>query len=180
MKDVIWGILVIILLLLYFSAKKRTAKRPKKPESYTEAPSLVKEQKEELPIQGAYNKCWMFSYNEKDAYRKLKPIAEELGYTVFAKVRLLDLLEPVKGIPRYKTYFYKIQAKHVDFVLCDQKLVARHIIELDDSSHNIPERQIRDKFVDEVFKSVGYNIIHVEAINDSIRNQLNIREKAST
>lgn len=178
MKNIIWGILVIILLLLYFSIKKRTTKPPS--ENHIECSKPVKEQKEELPIQGAYNKCWMFSYNEKDAYRKLKPIAEELGYTVFAKVRLLDLLEPVKGIPKYKTYFYKIQAKHVDFVLCDQKLVARHIIELDDSSHDIPERQIRDKFVDEVLKSVGYNIIHVEAINDSIRNQLNIREKAST
>lgn len=180
MKDIIWGILVIVLLLLYFSAKKRTTKPPKQSENHIKSPKPVKEQKEELPIQGAYNKCWMFSYNEKDAYRKLKPIAEELGYTVFAKVRLLDLLEPVKGIPRYKTYFYKIQAKHVDFVLCDQKLVARHIIELDDSSHDNQERQIRDKFVDEVLKSVGYNIIHVKAINDSIRNQLSIRGKAST
>ncbi len=125
-----------------------------------------------LPIQGAYQKAWLFSYNEKDAYTKLKPIAEELGYTVFAKVRLLDLLEPVKGNPKYKTYLYKVQAKHVDFVLCDAKLVARIIIELDDSSHDTEKRKERDAFVDEVVQSVGYKIIHVRAIDETIREKI--------
>jgi len=174
MKYIIWGILAIIFLLLFFSIKKRKTPHSEQSEIHTVPQNLVNQ---ELPIQGAYTKCWMFSYNEKDAYRKLKPIAEELGYTVFAKVRLLDLLEPAKGIPKYKTYFYKIQAKHVDFVLCDQKLVARHIIELDDSSHDREERQTRDKFVDKVLKSVGYNIIHVKSVDESIKRQLLIREK---
>lgn len=128
--------------------------------------------KEELSIKGAYKKSWMFSYHEKDAYFRLKPIADELGYIVFAKVRLLDLLEPIKGSHKYKTYFYKIQAKHVDFVLCDQKLVARYIIELDDNSHNTPERQERDKFVNEVTESVGYKIIHTKSINDTLKQQI--------
>lgn len=126
-----------------------------------------------MPIKGAYQRNWLFSYNEKDAYQKLKPIAEELGYTVFAKVRLLDLVTPVKGNPKYKTYFYKVQAKHVDFVLCDEKLVARCVIELDDKSHDTEERQKRDSFVDEVLKSVGYKIIHTRAITDDLKKQIN-------
>ena len=84
----------------------------------------------------------------------------------------MDILEPVKGNPKYKTYFYKVQAKHVDFVLCDEKLVARYIIELDDSSHDSASRKNRDDFVDKVVTSVGYKIIHVRAITDDIRNQL--------
>lgn len=160
-KIMIIALFVIIGVAYLFS-------KTKQPEKETE-PSKAKD---EPPIQGAYQKAWLFSYNEKDAYAKLKPIAEELGYTVFAKVRLLDLLEPVKGNKKYKTYFYKIQAKHVDFVLCDAKLVARYIIELDDSSHDTKQRQERDAFVDEVVQSVGYQILHVRAIDETIKEKL--------
>lgn len=160
---IIFLTVAVIFLLL---KKPRTAKSDSEME-----PALSKEPKT-LPIAGAYQKRWLFSYNEKDAYNKLKPIADELGLTVFAKVRLLDLLEPTKGNPKYKTYFYKVQAKHVDFVLCDEKLIARYVIELDDSSHDTEDRKKRDSFVDEVVTSVGYKIIHVRAITDDIKNQL--------
>lgn len=163
---VILLVLCVIVGAIYFMQKASTAKTKG---VRNEAEPDKAEAKEPLPIQGAYQKAWMFTYNEKDAYAKLKPIAEELGYTVFAKVRLLDLLEPVKGTKKYKTYFYKIQAKHVDFVLCDEKLVARYIIELDDNSHNAESRKQRDEFVDEVVQSVGYQIIHVRAIDETIR-----------
>lgn len=159
----------IIILAVIISVAYILGELAKKPKQTAESD---KAEAKEIPIQGAYQKAWLFSYNEKDAYTKLKPIAEELGYTVFAKVRLLDLLEPVKGNPKYKTYFYKIQAKHVDFVLCDAKLVARYIIELDDSSHDTKERQERDKFVDEVVQSVGYKVIHVRAIDETIREKI--------
>ena len=106
----------------------------------------------------------MFTYNEKDAYRKLLEIVTPMGYTVFAKVRLFDLVEPIKQNPKYKTFLYKIQAKHVDFVICDQKLVAKYIIELDDNSHNSESRKVRDQFVDTVLESTGYKILHTKAI----------------
>lgn len=157
-------VLVVIIGIVYILGE--LTKKPKNMEGQENAKAKG------LPIQGAYQKAWLFSYNEKDAYNKLKPIAEELGYTVFAKVRLLDLLEPVKGNPKYKTYFYKVQAKHVDFVLCDAKLVARYIIELDDSSHDSEKRKERDAFVDEVVQSVGYKIIHVRAVDEAIREQI--------
>lgn len=162
---------VILVLALIFGAIYVIFGNKAKTQSQTAEESKAETEKT-LPIQGAYQKSWLFSYNEKDAYAKLQPIAEELGYTVFAKVRLLDLLEPVRGNPKYKTYLYKIQAKHVDFVLCDAKLVARYIIELDDSSHDTAKRKERDAFVDEVVQSVGYQIIHVRAIDESIRQQI--------
>lgn len=164
--DAILAIIAIALLVLFLRQRTETKK------AKSAAPTAEPETLQELPIKGAYQKNWLFTYNEKDAYNKLKPIAQELGYTVFAKVRLLDLLEPVKGNPKYKTYFYKIQAKHVDFVLCDEKLIARYIIELDDSSHNAADRKKRDEFVDQVVTSVGYKIIHVRAITDAIKEQL--------
>lgn len=57
-------------------------------------------------------------------------------------------------------------------MLCDQKLVAKYIIELDDSSHDREDRKRRDEFVDEVITSVGYKIIHVRAITDDLKEQL--------
>lgn len=129
-------------------------------------------EKQNLPIEGAYKPKWLFSYNEKDAYHKLKEIADQIDYYVFAKVRLLDLVEPIHGNPKYKTHFYKIQAKHVDFVICDQKLVARCIIELDDRSHAKKERKERDDFVDAVLSSTGYQIIHTYGITPEITKQI--------
>ena len=120
----------------------------------------------------AYQKKWMFSYNEKDAFFKLKAIADECGYFVFAKVRLFDLLEPTKNHPKKKTNLYKIQAKHVDFVICDSKLVARCIVELDDNSHKSEVRKERDQFVDSVLEGVGYTVIHTLGINDSVKEQI--------
>lgn len=166
-----YAIIVFIILLVADLAKRRS-KPTAKPEAEPETPMTPEDTSPTLAIRGAYQKKWLFSYNEKDAYKKLKPIADELGLTIFAKVRLLDLLEPKKGIEKYKTYFYKVQAKHVDFVLCDEKLVARYVIELDDSSHDTDERQQRDRFVDEVLNSVGYKIIHTREITDAIKDEL--------
>lgn len=164
--------IIIVTLIVFFALCIAAFSKASKKQSQPPKPDEPDEKPEPLPIQGAYQKDWLFSYNEKDAYQKLRAIADELGYIVFAKVRLLDLLSPVKGNPKYKTYFYKVQAKHVDFVLCDAKLVARAVVELDDSSHDSKKRKERDMFVDEVLTSVGYPVFHVEAITDNLKNQL--------
>ena len=62
---------------------------------------------------------------------------------------------------------YRIQAKHVDFVICDEKLVAKYIIELDDNSHNAPDRIQRDLFVDAVLTKTGYKVLHTRAIDEN-------------
>ena len=53
----------------------------------------------------AYQPKWLFSYNEKAFYHKLKTFADRNGLFLFAKVRLLDLVEPRRGQQKYKTYF---------------------------------------------------------------------------
>ena len=118
----------------------------------------------ELPIPGAYRKRWLFSYREKDAYWAIREFCDRYGLFLMAKVRLLDLLEPVKGDPRYRSYFWKVQAKHVDFVLCDRKLVARLVVEVDDASHDQEDRRERDRFVDAVLESVGYSVLHLRSL----------------
>lgn len=167
--DIVLGAIIILLgLYIALYVKQRANYKNRSNVDGTEKEN----RREPLPIIGAYQQRWMFTYNEKDAYQKLQKIAEEKGYTVFAKVRLLDLVEPKRGNPKYKTYFNKIKSKHVDFVLCDKKLVAKIIIELDDSSHDTKDRKERDAFVDEVLKSTGYKIIHTRAITEEIKEQI--------
>ena len=158
------AVLVIAVCYLLWKNNQQVKKKKQpisaeKGESEKEATGLTSE-----TIKHAYQKKWMFTYNEKDAYRKLLEIVTPMGCTVFAKVRLFDLVEPIKQNPKYKTFLYKIQAKHVDFVICDQKLVAKYIIELDDNSHNSESRKVRDQFVDTVLESTGYKILHTKAI----------------
>ncbi len=160
------AIYAIIAGFLYFSLKLFLEK-----DKSRNTTSENKSEKRPLPVAGAYKKRWLLSYNEKDAFKKLQSVSGEIGYTVFSKVRLLDLLEPVSS-KNYRSYFYKVQAKHVDFVLLDEKLVARCIVELDDNSHDADDRKVRDAFVDEVVTSVGYQIIHTRAITDETIAQI--------
>lgn len=120
-----------------------------------------------------YKSKWMFSYNEKDAYKKIKEITDELNLVLFSKVRLFDLIEPKKGIENGQIYQNKIQSKHVDFVICDSKLVARVVIEYDDSSHDAQAREERDVFVNAALSNCGYKVLHMRSIEpDKLKNEL--------
>src|SRR5262249_55421786 len=87
--------------------------------------------------------------------------------------------------PRQSKYdFYRIQAKTVDFVLCDTQTTApKLVVELDDSSHQLAHRRERDTFVDQVMASVGLPILHVgwqhtyerDTLEQAICAQLGIR-----
>lgn len=166
--EILLIIAVVVLAVMYLKKKPatapKTAPEPKDPE--------VEAAREKLPIAGAYQKKWLLTYNEKDAYKVLKTICDENGLYLMTKVRLLDLVEPTKGNPKYRTYLYKVQAKHIDFVICDAKLVARCLVELDDSSHNAADRAARDSFVDEVVQSVGYKIIHTRGITEAVKAEI--------
>lgn len=84
------------------------------------------------------------------------------GLTLFAQVRLANLVRVQPWAQRDKTHWYRIQAKCVDFVLCDERTFApRLVVELDDASHDRKDRQTRDAFVDEVLTGVGLPILHV-------------------
>ena len=75
-------------------------------------------------------------------------------------------------------WFGYIKSKHVDFVICDINLNIKLIVEVDDSTHDKPDRQKRDEFVDRIFQTVNVKIIHLRQwgteLEDIIRNALEI------
>ena len=97
---------------------------------------------------------------EIDFYKKLKELADEKNLVVFAKVRLCDLVWVSKSHKLFITFFNKIKAKQIDFVLCDvETFEIKCLVELDDKSHDLPQRHSRDIFVNEVVKKAGHEFI---------------------
>jgi hypothetical protein len=122
-------------------------------------------------------KDWLLSKAERSFYGVLKQ-AVGSEYLIFAKIRLADLLWVPKGTPGGRQgHFNRVQAKHIDFVLCDQDNVRPFLaIEVDDSSHGASDRTSRDAFVDEAMRVAGLPMLRVRARGSynmqELRNQI--------
>lgn len=90
---------------------------------------------------------------------------------VLCMVRLADILEVDATEARsnggrggWQTARNRIDRKHVDFVICAHDTFRPIlIVELDDASHERPDRRERDAFVDSACNAAGLPILHVPA-----------------
>lgn len=70
-------------------------------------------------------------------------------------------------------YLNKINRKHVDFLLCDpDSMIPICGVELDDSTHQRPDRMERDRFVDAVYNAAGLPLVHVPLKNGYTPDEL--------
>lgn len=107
-------------------------------------------------------KRYVITLNELNFYNTLMEIAKEMNLVVFSQVSLYNILETKDNLDyRTKTiYFNKIASKSIDFVLVDKKdCKIKLCIELDDNSHKQEKRIERDKFINELFKSLEINLL---------------------
>lgn len=111
-----------------------------------------------------------FSAAEQPLYEILCRLSPH--HTVFAKVRLADLVHVQAAGREFWQRFNSICGKHVDFVLCDEQLAPVVAIEL----HDDAEKLKRDEFVDTVLNTASLPIVHVRAkrgyVLDEIRQLL--------
>jgi very-short-patch-repair endonuclease len=140
---------------------------------------------ETLPYQ---KKWYLLSPAERDFYDALRQ-AVGSGYLIFVKLRLLDLLWLPQNLSNRQTHLNRVQAKHVDFVLCHPQTVAPAlVIELDDASHRLPDRQERDIFLNEVLRVAGIPLLRVPvrksfsapALRGQILDTLGVRSQPET
>jgi hypothetical protein len=102
---------------------------------------------------------------ERSFFRVLRQ-ALSSDYQIFAKVRLADIVHPVKSPSRsgWQSAFNRITGKHVDFVLCDfERLGIVAVIELDDRTHERFERGVRDSLVDSALADAGIPVLRIPA-----------------
>ena len=85
---------------------------------------------------------------------------------IFGKVRVADVVAPIKGMSRseWQRAFNKISSKHFDFLLCDKsKLSVLCAIELNDNSHSAKNRKNRDEFLSGVCNAANVPLIQIPA-----------------
>lgn len=119
---------------------------------------------------------------ELNFYRVLQAAVSDWA-VLLVKINLGDLFYASTGdYGQNMAYRNRIARKHVDFLLCDPETMRPLVgIELDDSSHNRPDRRERDAFVDTVFASAKLPLVHVPVSRSYPTGRLRefLRQKAS-
>ncbi len=113
----------------------------------------------------AYERVDMFlSPAERRAFFWLTRRVGRNGF-VAPKVRVADLIRIRMRAGSQKTWwrvFSQLAQKHVDFVVLDQQGEAAFAVEVDDSSHDRPERRVRDELINDVFGQARIPLVRVK------------------
>lgn len=94
-----------------------------------------------------------------------KALLEAVGqeYFVFAQVHLPTILDHTIRGQNWRAARASIDRRSVDFVLCDKDYISPKLaIELDDKTHERPDRQKRDKFVEGILEYAGMPLLRLE------------------
>ncbi len=107
------------------------------------------------------------------ALERHKPI----GFYVFSKVRLEDILQvrrSIKDRKKYWQYRGRIKSRHVDFVLCNGAGQFLCAVELDGSSHNSRQTKMTDSFKDGIFAHAGLPLYRIQTGENFARQAVNV------
>jgi len=84
-------------------------------------------------------------------------------YRIFAQVHLPTLVDHTVRGQDWRAALAHINRKSVDFVLCDKAYLSPKLaIELDDKSHERPDRQERDREVERILREAGVLLLRLE------------------
>ena len=92
-------------------------------------------------------------------------LVEAVGteYRIFAQVHLPSLVEHTVRGQGWRAALAHINRKSVDFVLCDKAYLSPKLaIELDDKSHERPDRQDRDREVERILREARVPLLRLE------------------
>ncbi len=148
----ILGLIVLCLVLLKIK--------------YSGLPTSPSSEKHLDPLPYRRNQYFLTT-TEREFFAVLYPIVHEMGYHLFTKVRLEDLLWlPPKTQNDWKWRGF-VRSRHVDFVLCDRTNINPVLaIELDGSSHLREDRIKRDEFYRNLFNTIRLPFLQVAVRKD--------------
>lgn len=155
----------LLIIVLRFAKRANEVKR----ERESQENNLALKPGEAMP----YRKKYLLTKSEYKFYLVLKEICDHHQYQICPKVGLKELAN-VTSKDNYYHWFYKISAKHVDFVITDHNLKPFKAIELDDKSHRRSEVRERDKFKNEFFETIQLPLVRfgMDYTRDSIEAAL--------
>lgn len=105
------------------------------------------------PAQGGF----LLTRAEWAFYEQLR-VAIPAEFAIWSKARLWDVVQTTRHDRPTQN---KMMMKHLDFVITTYGGRIYAAVELDDSSHDAPERRERDRFVDDVMRQAGIRLVRV-------------------
>ena len=84
------------------------------------------------------------------------------SYRIFPQVHWSALFEPELKHQWWRAAFNHINGKSVDFVVCDRKLKPLFAIELDDWSHDLPKRKVRDAELLRIVSETHFPLVRID------------------
>lgn len=140
------GLSVLAALVDYFSGKSEVADDG---EVHTKRPYTYR------------RKPFFMTRAENNFFQGLRKAVGD-DYVIFAQVHLPTIVDEKVPGQDWKSARWKIDRKSVDFVLCDPVyLNPKLAIELDDPSHERPERQDRDRYVEGVLEQAQLALLRI-------------------
>lgn len=121
-----------------------------------------------------YRKKYLLTKSEYFFYNELLNRIQYYNIVICPKVRLEDFIDVTDKQHKQKYRGY-IKSRHVDFLLCDNKLNIVGAVELDDPSHDSIKAQKTDEFKNNIYKTIGirlYRITYKEDYALQINNML--------
>ena len=116
-------------------------------------------QKQYLPYR---KKQFLMTTSEYKFFQVLDKAVDN-KYCIVPQVVLADIVEILDGYKWNKSYRSKIDKKTLDFVLFNKNGYTPYmVIELDDKSHERPDRVNNDHFKDEILKKVGIKLVRIK------------------
>ena len=115
-------------------------------------------------------RLYLCSAGEMRFLRELEAAVPE--FQIMMKVRAAALLRPVGGSEQERERLLRrVSQKEFDFVLVKQSFAAC-AIELDDRTHELPERRSRDQQLDCICERAGLPLIRFRVVRDYSRDEI--------
>lgn len=165
----IMGIVIIIVaVVIYFIAENQNTRK----RDNNEKNIKTKDNKE--PDIYPYEKKNILTKAEYSFYMTIRPLCDMYNIIICPKVRLEDIAEVKKDTDNKFKYRGYVKSRHIDFMLCDNKLHILAGLELDDNTHKNNVDQIKsDNFKNKLFETIGLTLFRVKMSEGDYTVQFN-------
>lgn len=160
---ILLGVIVVIFIVIITIMAEKIKNATKNNDN-----EVVEEETTNITnISYPYHQKYLLSQNEYKFYKNLQTIADKYNLQILPKVRIWDIIEVNTGLNNSErtSAQNKIKSKHFDFVLTDNNLYIKCVIELDDSSHSSEKAKDSDEFKNKLCETVNLPIIRCYDIN---------------
>lgn len=127
------------------------------------------------PEKAQYNyktKQYLMTYAENNFYKFLVEAVSDTYY-IYPQVHLSKIVDHKVEGQNWKRAFSHVNQKSVDYILCDKHYISpKLVIELDDKTHERPDRIDRDREVERILRQVGLPLLRIKKIDEFTPSEL--------